>query len=227
MNKKIKLLSIIIISCSVFLIYKNTNKKILILNIGDHISLGINSFGIKEYSPVDYYKDYLISQQKKVFLNNDYSNKDITIKSLKEKIENTSKIKKNLIESHILFLSLGYNDIVYETNIEEEMNERKNKKIIRKIKSNYDNLIKEIRKYYNNKIVIIGIHESRVDNYYIKKSIREVNKYLENKNNIIFINTNNILNSNNDYYSNPKNSYPNYLGYRKIAENIIKSLENK
>ena len=31
----------------------------------------------------------------------------------------------------------------------------------------------------------------------------------------------------NDYYSNPKNSYPNYLGYRKIAENIIKSLENK
>ena len=67
MNKKIKLLSIIIISCSVFLIYKNTNKKILILNIGDHISLGINSFGIKEYSPVDYYKDYLISQQKKCF----------------------------------------------------------------------------------------------------------------------------------------------------------------
>lgn len=227
MNKKIKLLSIIVLSCSVFFIYKNVDKKILILNIGDSISLGINSFGIKEYSPVDYYKDYLISQQKKVFLNNYYSKKDMTIEKLREKIKNTSKIKKSLIESHILFLSLGYNDIVYETNIEEEINEKKNKKIIKKIKNNYKNLLKEIRKYYKNKIVIIGIHESKIDNYYIKKSIREINKYLENNKDIIFINTNNILNSNNDYYSNPKNSYPNYLGYRKIAENIIKSLENK
>lgn len=227
MNKKIKLLSIIVLSCSVFFIYKNVDKKILILNIGDSISLGINSFGIKGYSPVDYYKDYLISQQKKVFLNNYYSKKDMTIEKLREKIKNTSKIKKSLIESHILFLSLGYNDIVYETNIEEEINEKKNKKIIKKIKNNYKNLLKEIRKYYKNKIVIIGIHESKIDNYYIKKSIREINKYLENNKNIIFINTNNILNSNNDYYSNPKNSYPNYLGYRKIAENIIKSLENK
>lgn len=227
MNKKIKLLSIIVLSCSVFFIYKNVDKKILILNIGDSISLGINSFGIKGYSPVDYYKDYLISQQKKVFLNNYYSKKDMTIEKLREKIKNTSKIKKSLIESHILFLSLGYNDIVYETNIEEEINEKKNKKIIKKIKNNYKNLLKEIRKYYKNKIVIIGIHESKIDNYYIKKSIREINKYLENNKDIIFINTNNILNSNNDYYSNPKNSYPNYLGYRKIAENIIKSLENK
>ncbi len=227
MNKKIKLLSIIVLSCSVFFIYKNVDKKILILNIGDSISLGINSFGIKEYSPVDYYKDYLISQQKKVFLNNYYSKKDMTIEKLREKIKNTSKIKKSLIESHILFLSLGYNDIVYETNIEEEINEKKNNKIIKKIKNNYKNLLKEIRKYYKNKIVIIGIHESKIDNYYIKKSIREINKYLENNKNIIFINTNNILNSNNDYYSNPNNSYPNYLGYRKIAENIIKSLENK
>ena len=164
MNRKIKLLSIIILSCSIFFIYKNVDKKILILNIGDSISLGINSFGIKEYSPVDYYKDYLISQQKKVFLNNNYSRKDITIKELKERIENTSKIKKNLIESHILFLSLGYNDIIYETTLEEEMNENKNKKIIEKIKSNYENLLKEIRKYYKNRIVIIGIHESKLDN---------------------------------------------------------------
>ena len=76
-------------------------------------------------------------------------------------------------------------------------------------------------------IVIIDIHESKIDNYNIKKSIREINKYLENNNNIIYINTNHILKSSNDYYSNPQNSYPNYLGYRKIAENIIKSLENK
>lgn len=228
MNRKIKLLSIIILSCSIFFIYKNVDKKILILNIGDSISLGINSFGIKEYSPVDYYKDYLISQQKKVFLNNNYSRKDITIKELKERIENTSKIKKNLIESHILFLSLGYNDIIYETTLEEEMNENKTKKIIEKIKSNYENLLKEIRKYYKNRIVIIGIHESNLDNYYIKKSIREINKYLENNNNnIVYINTNHILNSHNDYYSNPNNSFPNFLGYRKIAKNIIKSLENK
>ena len=227
MNIKIKLFSIIVLSCSVFFIYKNVDKKILILNIGDSISLGINSFGIKEYSPVDYYKDYLIKQQKKVFLNNCYSRKDITIKELKEIIENTSKIKKSLIESHILFLSLGYNDIIYEINLEEEMNENKNKKIIYKIKSNYENLLKEIRKYYKKEIVIIGIHESKIDNYYIKKSIREINKYLENNNNIIYINTNHILKSSNDYYSNPQNSYPNYLGYRKIAENIIKSLENK
>jgi len=227
MNKKIKILSILLLSCSVFFIYKNVEKKIIILNIGDSISLGINSFGIKEYSPVDYYKDYLTKQKKTVFLNNSYSKKDLTINEIKDIIKNTSKIKKNLIESHILFLSLGYNDIIYETNIEEEINEKKNKIIIKKIKRNYKSLLREIRKYYKNKIIVIGIHESKIDNYYIKKNIREINNYLEHENNIVFINQNSILKLNNDYYSNPNSSYPNYLGYRKIAENIIKKLEKK
>ena len=131
MNKKIKILSILLLSCSVFFIYKNVEKKIIILNIGDSISLGINSFGIKEYSPVDYYKDYLTKQKKTVFLNNSYSKKDLTINEIKDIIKNTSKIKKNLIESHILFLSLGYNDIIYETNIEEEINEKINDTYLR------------------------------------------------------------------------------------------------
>ena len=73
MKKIIKLIILIIISFSVYFIYKNTEgKNLIILNIGDSLAVGINSYGIKEYGYIDYYKDYL-NKTKNVTIINDYS----------------------------------------------------------------------------------------------------------------------------------------------------------
>ena len=58
MKKTTKLLILIILSLSVYFIYQNTkSNNIKILNIGDKLSQGINSYGIKEYGFIDHYKD--------------------------------------------------------------------------------------------------------------------------------------------------------------------------
>ena len=49
MNKLIKLITLIILSLSVYLIYNKTNNSYYkITNIGDKLSTGITSYGIKE-----------------------------------------------------------------------------------------------------------------------------------------------------------------------------------
>ena len=64
MKRVIKLSILILISLSVYFIYQETNhKNIKILVLGDSLSLGINSYGIKEYGDVDYYKDYLVKKK--------------------------------------------------------------------------------------------------------------------------------------------------------------------
>ena len=57
MKKILKLVILFIISMSVYYIYKGTkDSNTIILNIGDELAVGINSFGIDDYSYADYYK---------------------------------------------------------------------------------------------------------------------------------------------------------------------------
>ena len=70
MNRITKLLILITISLAVYFIYNNTNNKTLkIMSIGDSYSLGINSYGIKDYGYIDYYKDLLEEENKEVIIN--------------------------------------------------------------------------------------------------------------------------------------------------------------
>ena len=65
MNRKTKLLILILLSLSVYFIYKNNNhKEIKITSLGDGLSLGINSYGVKEYGYLDYCKDFFKSNQR-------------------------------------------------------------------------------------------------------------------------------------------------------------------
>ena len=74
MKKLLKLLLLIVVCSSVFYIYQNTkNSKYNIVNIGDELSISINSYGIKDYSPISYYKNELLKTHKKVNINNKYS----------------------------------------------------------------------------------------------------------------------------------------------------------
>ncbi len=226
MKKTIKILLLLIMSFSVLFIYKATkNSKIQILNIGDGLSQGINSYGIKDISYVDYYKDFLKNKNDNVLVNNAYSTKLQTIDNVLQLINNTPQIKRDLIDSHILILTLGYNDLIYRFSLEDKMNSDKANEIIKEITHEFNELINQIQKYYRNEIIVVGYYKTNRDDYYLNMSIKRLNNYFANNEKITYIDTYNTLN-NKKYFLNPNSYYPNLEGYRKISEKIInKTLE--
>ena len=229
MKRVIKLSILILISLSVYFIYEETNhKNIKILVLGDSLSLGINSYGIKEYGYVDYYKDYLVGKDKKITINKDYSKKELTIEELKEKIKTTPSLKKELSESHQIILNVGYNDLLYKLSLEQNNKNLNLNKNIKEIESSYQELIKEIDKYYNNSIILIGYPPSNQDDYYKNIGIKKINKILKNTPKSSYIDTYQLLNHKELFFSNPHSYYPNRYGYQAIAKKIIeKTLEKQ
>ncbi len=227
MNKLIKLISLIIISLSVYFIYNKThNSTYRIINIGDKLSMGINSYGKKEDSYIDYYKRYLEQEKEKIIIDNTYSTKNQTIESVLQTIKNNPIIRKKIIDSNILFITLGYNDLIYSLSSEEEKNDKTLKKIINEINIKYKELIKEIRKYYHNNIIVVGYYTENNDQY-INKGIIELNNILKKEDDsIYYIDTYNTLKNRGNYFDNQKSYYPNKKGYYEITKKIIsKTLE--
>jgi len=229
MKKVIKLIILIILSCSVYFIYQQTkNSTISVTSIGDNYSLGINSYGIKEYSYTDYYISYLKKDKSKVSYNKDYQARDLTIKTLLEKVANDPHFKNTISESNIMILTIGYNDLLYNLSITEKLNNNALKQIMNNINKNYNELIENIRKYNKNQIIVIGYYTSNKDNYYLNLGIRNLNSILSSNQEVTYIDTYNLLSERSKYFSNPNSNYPNRLGYQAISKKIIqKALEKK
>ena len=229
MNRLLKLIFLFILSLSVFFIYKDTkNSSFRVTIIGDQESLGINSYGIKEYSYIDYVKEDLEKYKDKVVLNKDYLEKDNSIKQVLLKLKETPNLKRILYDTNLLVISLGYNDYLYELSLEEDITNSKLKQILNKINNNYNELIEEIRKYYHNKIIVVGSLPKKNTNTFKEIGTKELNKILKSNDEIIYIDTEELLKSRNKYFLNPKSNYPNNEGYIVISKEIIKkTLENK
>ena len=229
MSRKVKLLILIILSFSVYFIYqRNHTSDIKIVSLGDGLSIGINSYGIKECSYLDYWKDDLEKKGIKVEINQEYSKKDLSIFQLLEVIKYNPKIKRVLTEAHYVILNLGYNDLLYKLSIDNNMSETNNNLILKSIENDYKELIKEIKKYYKKEIIVIGYYPYHKDNYYKMIGIRKLNQILCSVENIEYIDTYHLLENSKLYFSNPNSYYPNKEGYQKIAEQIItKTLEKK
>lgn len=227
MKKLLKLLLLIVVCSSVFYIYQNTkNSKYNIVNIGDELSISINSYGIKDYSPISYYKNELLKTHKKVNINNKYSEYENSILIMLEKIKNDNYLKKILSSSNQVIITLGYNDLIYKLNVSDELNSSKFYKIIKEIELNYNNFIKEIRKYTQKEIIVILYPDTYKEDYYLKKGIVYLNQLLKNNKEITYIDTYDLLNDRKKYFSNPYSYYPNRYGYIEISREIIrKTLE--
>ena len=225
MKKLLKLGVLFILCISVYYIYKDTkDSSIIILNIGDGLAAGINSYGIKSYSYADYYKEYM-EKKGKVELINKYANKEQSFQLIKEKLNNTGELKKDLISSHIVFLCLGYNDLKYKMSLEDNINNTKLNIIIESIAKDYNETINEIRKYYKNKIIVIGYYCSNKEDYYFNNGIKKLNRVLRMNKEIEFIDTYNEIKGE-KYLSNPSSYFPNDSAYQLITNKIItKTLE--
>ena len=227
MKNLLKLLLLIVVCSSVFYIYQNTkNSKYNIVNIGDELSISINSYGIKDYSPISYYKNELLKTHKKVNINNKYSEYENSTLLMLEKIKNDNYLKKILSSSNQVIITLGYNDLIYKLNVSDELNSSKFYKIIKEKEQNYNNLIKEIRKYTQKEIIVILYPDTYKEDYYLKKGIVYLNQLLKNNKEITYIDTYDLLNDRKKYFSNPYSYYPNRYGYIEISREIIrKTLE--
>ena len=222
MNRIRKIGILLVLSLSVYFIYQKTcNSFYTITTIGDKTSLGINSYGIKDYGYIDYYKDELEKTKDKVEINNTYSNKNQSIHDVLLLIKNTPDIKRTLYDTNILVLTLGYNDLLYSYATEDNSSN-----LEQTIEDSYNELIKEIRKYYKEDIVVVGYYVEK-DNIFINQEIRKLNKILENNKEVIFIDSYNLLKNREKYFQNKKSIYPNREGYYVIAQKIIQKILEK
>lgn len=237
MNRKKKLLILLLLSLSVFFVYKLSGKKHITYTVlGDSFSMGENSYGGYTYGYEDYLRDYLGTNKRVEFIDL-YTNKNENIITLHNRVLNNNSeiikkknynIKKVISESDIITISVGLNDIIYEYYINKNVpiNQYKEDKIVKYIYNNFKNLMKEILKYKNNNIFIIGYPERDIE---YKRLIEKLNNKYKNyskKNNITFIDSGELLDKK-DYFDDQKSIFPNTNGYRVIAKKIINTYKNK
>ena len=235
MKRQIKLLILIILSLSVYFVYKSyNNNKINYVSLGDGFAKGINSYQQPSYGYSDYLKDYLKSKGKLENYNDSFSYQDMMTKDIKKDIiinthdNNHNSIKFILREANLLTISVGINDLIYEIDVNKPLTDYKKEKIITKIVDNFNEDIKEIKKYYKNDIYVIGYYNFYPQNSVERNLLDTLNaNYQEycKENKLIYVDNNNINKSLSNYLENPECFYPNVNGYEAIYKNILKKLE--
>ena len=228
--KKILILGIIILS--IFIIYLTTlDKKVYYVVLGDEISLGLTSDNKYEKNYSEYIKEYL--EEKKLLEKyiNEYTTQNYRITDVindinnNREIEDTKQTLKNaLIKADLVTISIGTNDIsskIEDINKMNKIDYNKFKKNLETIKNDYDKLLKQLREYCKEDIIIIGIYintnNENIDNMVI--NLNEEFKDISNKYNMQYIDLYEILTSK-EYV------YPNKEDHIIIKENVIGVINN-
>ena len=222
MKKKLILITLIGGILSIIIYVFTQNNEITIMSIGDGLSSGETPYGIEGYSFNDYLKEDYLTIHK---LNNyiEYASRDKTIKELiyeiKENKEITLKnekieIKQAINKADILTIAIG-------------MDELANNKITSKIKNEYLHDLEELFSMINllnkNKIVIISLYTWEKNDLLTIEKLNASVRDIALTNNFEFVDINKIL-MNEEYFFQKNSYYINYLGHKRIYEEIKKVL---
>lgn len=228
--KKILVIGVVIIS--IFLIYLTTiDKKVYYVSLGDEISLGMTKEGYYEKSYPIYIKEYLEEKKKLEIFIDDYETQGYRITDLindinnNKEVEETNKTIKNaLIKSDLITLSIGTNDIISKINTEKALTKidyNRLYKNIDEIINDLDKLLKLIREYCKEDIILIGINIQTEDEK-LNEIINYANekfKEISEKYKIYYI----------DYLKKEQNKYkiyPTTEEYKQISEQIIYTINS-
>ena len=222
MKKKLILITLLGGILSSIIYFFTQNNEITIMSIGDGLSSGETPYGIEGYSFNDYLKEDYLTIHK---LNNyiEYASRDKTIKELiyeiKENKEITLKnekieIKQAINKADILTIAIG-------------MDELANNKITSKIKNEYLHDLEELFSMINllnkNKVVIISLYTWGKNDLLTIEKLNASVRDIALTNNFEFVDINKILMNEECFFQ--KNSYYiNYLGHKRIYEEIKKVL---
>lgn len=222
MKKKLILITLLGGILSIIIYVFTQNNEITIMSIGDGLSSGETPYGIEGYSFNDYLKEDYLTIHK---LNNyiEYASRDKTIKELiyeiKENKEITLKnekieIKQAINKADILTIAIG-------------MDELANNKITSKIKNEYLHDLEELFSMINllnkNKVVIISLYTWEKNDLLTIEKLNASVRDIALTNNFEFVDINKIL-MNEEYFFQKNSYYINYLGHKRIYEEIKKVL---
>ena len=240
--KIIKRLVVILVIVLVIVIYiTNKDNKIYYVSLGDALSRGVNETNKIGYGYSDYINDYLEKNNKLEFYTKKFSDKDLRttdiINNIKDNIEiiengKSVTIKKALVHSDILTLSTGLNEILYKLE-SENIEDYEMYKYIDELTSDIKDLVKLIKKYTKEDIILIGYYNPFVNkNRNDKTRINNVIIYANNKlidickeEDLYYIDTYNLFKSNDNVFTNINSYYPNIDGHKLISNKIISIIE--
>ena len=157
--KKIIFILILFLSC--YFIYNLTkDNKINYLTIGDSISSGQSSYGVKRYGYSFYVKDYLKDLNKLKSFNDSFTSSDYRITDLLRIIEyneikniNGIEISLNQLikKADVITLSIGMNELYYKL----KMNNENIYNYMNELIYDMEELLHHINKFNHKKVIII------------------------------------------------------------------------
>lgn len=222
MKKKLILITLLGGILSIIIYFFTQNNEITIMSIGDGLSSGETPYGIEGYSFNDYLKEDYITKHKlnhyieyassnktiKELIYEIKDNKEVTIKN--EKIE----IKQAINKAEILTIAIG-------------MDELASKKITNQIKNEYLHDLEELLSMVNmlnqNKVIIISLYTWGKNDLLTIEKLNASMRDIALTNGFLFVDINKIL-MNEEYFLQKDSYYINYLGHKRIYEEIKKVL---
>lgn len=224
-----KILTIIIVLLSVFLIYLGfKDKEICYFSMGDSLANGINSYNAKDYGYSDYIKDKLNVKKYVSFTNNNKRSIDF-IKDIEDNVKIDDKTIQNaLIKADIITLSVGMNDLFSNINFNNDFSVNDLYTKFEEVTVDLENLFKLLRTYSKEDIIYIGIYnclkENSLDEFFIYAN-EQLKKLCDNYK-ITYLDIYNDFN-NTSYFDNPNSYFPNKDGYELISNKIIDTIIEK
>lgn len=205
-----------------FIYVKNKDDKVYYLSLGDSYAASMNYEGILDYGYSEYIRDYLIDKKKlekfvNCFAKSGYRTIDLLRDITDNKVVDNISIKQALIKADLVTLAIGTNDILSMTSL------KMNDECINEAMVDLDNLLKTIREYCKEKIIVIGYFDfgnNEISDYANKKYKELCEKY-----NIIYIDVFNLT-GNSLYFPDSNNIHPSKEGYKAIFDKIKESLDS-
>jgi len=229
-----KILALILILLSVFLIYKfNYKKEYTYLAIGDGLSLGENPYGLVEYGYADYLAIYLKEEQKLKNFSKDFSKSKYYIEELLNDLKHNKfirdgyNIKRELREANLVTLNIGFDDLYdYVYSMKSESGDLNGG--VDSIVNKYQDLLIELKRYTKGRIILVGYYHLPYDNSQnLNEVIKMFNKRIidiSDKEGVEYIDISTIFNDYMLYLPNPNVFYPNTKGYHMIYQQIIRNI---
>lgn len=222
MKKKLILISLLGGILSVIIYFFTQNNEIIITTIGDGLTSGMTSYGIEGFSFNDYLKEDYTNKHE---LNNyiEYANTNQTVKELIYDIKENKKVK--MLQKEIeLKQAISKADIL---TIAIGMDELANIKINRAIKEEFlhdmDELLSMIKMLNQNKVIVVGLYTWGKNDFLTIEKLNASLRDIALTNGFEFIDINKIMMEKN-YYLTTDSYYINYLGHKRIYEEMKKVL---
>ena len=224
-----KILTIIIVLLSVFLIYLGfKDKEIYYFSMGDSLANGINSYNAKDYGYSDYVKESLDVKKYVSYTNNNKRSIDF-IKDIEDNVKIDDKTIQNvLIKADIITLSVGMNDLFSNITFNSDFSVNDLYTKFEEVVVDLENLFKLLRTYSKEEIIFIGFYnclkEYSLNEFFIYAN-EQLKKICDNYK-ITYLDIYNEFN-NTSYFDNPNSYFPNKDGYKLISNKIIDIINEK